>query len=119
MRKAVQSFLPFAAPLCFCFALAVPAQDFEANSKPVGRSGTNGVETPTNQRLTPAGVQVELPGMRPQALALSPDGRLLVTSGLTPELVVIEPVSGRILQRVPLPSENEKHPLAEPAAGGE
>ena len=43
--------------------------------------------------------------MRPQALALSPDGKLLVTSGKTHELVVIEPQSGRIVQHVPLPPE--------------
>ena len=32
--------------------------------------------------ITPAGTQVQLPGMRPNALALSPDGRLLVTGTL-------------------------------------
>ena len=42
--------------------------------------------------------------MRPQALALSPDGRLLVTAGKTHDLVVIDPATGKILQRVPLPS---------------
>jgi YVTN family beta-propeller protein len=77
----------------------------EAASGPVGRTGTNTFETPVNQRLTPAGFQVELPGMRPQALALSPDGRLLVTAGLTHELVVVDPATGRILQHVPLPSD--------------
>src|ERR1039457_3360285 len=73
----------------------------------VGRAGPNAYYTPANQILTPAGVQVELPGMRPQALALSPDGRLLVTAGKTHELVVLEPRSGKVLQRVPLPSESE------------
>ncbi len=43
--------------------------------------------------------------MRPQALALSPDGRLLVTSGQTHELLALDPVSGRILQRVKLPKD--------------
>ena len=38
----------------------------------VGRLGTNRFYTPANQILTPAGIQVELPGMRPQAVALSP-----------------------------------------------
>jgi YVTN family beta-propeller protein len=71
----------------------------------VGRWQKSHTVTPTNQILTPEGLQVELPGMRPQALALSPDGRLLVTAGKTHELVVIDPVSGNILQRVPLPSE--------------
>lgn len=71
----------------------------------VGRAGPNRFVTPANQVLTPAGRQVELPGLRTQALALSPDGRLLVTSGKTAELVVVDPASGRILQRVALPTE--------------
>jgi hypothetical protein len=76
-----------------------------ATTEQVGRLGPNRLYTPTNQVLTPAGQQVELPGMRPQALALSPDGRLLVTAGKTHELVVLDPETGRIRQRVDLPSK--------------
>ena len=83
----------------------------------VGRLGSNRFYTPVNQVLTPAGLQVELPGMRPQALALSPDGKLLVTAGKTHELVVINPVSGTILQRVPLPSEKGNQPTPVPVSG--
>jgi streptogramin lyase len=72
----------------------------------VGRLGSNRYQTPANQILTPAGLQVELPGMRPQALALSPDGRLLATAGKTHDLVILDPRSGKVLQRVPLPSES-------------
>src|SRR2546426_12551390 len=80
------------------------AQSPEFRSKEVvGRLGTNQFYTPVNQILTPAGRQIELPGLRPQALALSPDGKLLVTAGKTHELVVVAPVSGKILQRVQLP----------------
>jgi YVTN family beta-propeller protein len=79
------------------------ADDFDATTETVGRS-TNGFVTPVNQRLTPAGILVELPGMRPQALALSPDGKLLVTAGLTHELVAVNPASGKIIQHVPLPA---------------
>jgi DNA-binding beta-propeller fold protein YncE len=82
----------------------------------VGRAGPNAYYTPANQILTPAGVQVELPGMRPQALALSPDGRLLVTAGKTHELVVLEPRSGKVLQRVPLPSERYHDPTPGPVS---
>jgi DNA-binding beta-propeller fold protein YncE len=70
----------------------------------VGQVGANRYYTPANQVLTPAGIQVELPGMRPQAIALSPNGRLLVTAGKTHDLVVINPATGTILQHVPLPS---------------
>ena len=51
--------------------------------------------------------------MRPQALALSPDGRLLVTAGKTHDLVVLDPRSGKVLQRVPLPSEKRSRPDAQ------
>jgi YVTN family beta-propeller protein len=91
----------------FCgwiFALPAAAADedvFASTTNAVGRTA-NGLETPVNQRVTPAGLQVELPGMRPQALALSPDGRLLVTAGLTRELAGLDPVTGAILQHVPL-----------------
>ena len=60
---------------------------------------------PVNQVLTPLGIQVELPRMRPQAIALSPDGKLLATSGKTSELILVNPETGDILQRIPLPSE--------------
>ena len=84
-----------------------------STTAPVGRAGGYSVVTPVNQVVTPLGRQVELVGMRPQALALSPDGRLLVTAGKTHELVVVDPLSGSILQRVPLPSEKTNQPPAE------
>jgi YVTN family beta-propeller protein len=83
---------------------APPDSLFSTRDK-VGQVGANRYYTPANQVLTPAGIQVELPGMRPQAIALSPNGRLLVTAGKTHDLVVIDPTTGTILQHVPLPSE--------------
>ncbi|MDA1272537.1 MAG: beta-propeller fold lactonase family protein [Verrucomicrobia bacterium] len=77
---------------------------------PVGQVAENTYVTPANQILTPAGRQVDLPESRPQALALSPDNRILVTSGKTHELVVIDPVSAAILQRVALPSDQDRDP---------
>jgi DNA-binding beta-propeller fold protein YncE len=79
------------------------ADNFPSTTAPVGHNGEVLI-TPANQIVTPVGAQVELPGMRPQALAMSPDGKLLVTAGITHELVAIEPASGKILQRVALPS---------------
>jgi DNA-binding beta-propeller fold protein YncE len=88
---------------------AIFAGDFAATTAPVGRNGETLI-TPANQIVTPAGVQIELPGMRPQALALSPDGKLLITAGITHELVAIEPASGTIRQRVALPPGNLLEP---------
>jgi YVTN family beta-propeller protein len=80
------------------------AEDFDATTEFVGR-GTNGLVTPVNQLVTPAGTQIELPGIRPNALALSPDGKLLVTAGLTRELIGVNPATGTISQRVPFPAD--------------
>jgi len=98
--------------------MTTTAADFDASTEPVGRFGANRCITPVNQLLTPAGTLVELPGMRPQALALSPDGKLLVTAGLTHELVVVDPTTGRIHQHVPLPSDNNKSLASEPVSTG-
>ncbi len=80
-----------------------PAPRPAADTESVGRRGTNRTVLPVNQVVTPLGIQVELPGLRPQALALSPDGALLVTAGKTAELVVVDPATGAVRQRVPLP----------------
>jgi hypothetical protein len=82
----------------------VCAGDFDATTETVG-PGANGLVTPANQRITPAGIQIELPRVRPNALALSPDGKLLVTAGLTRELIAVNPATGKILQHVPFPAD--------------
>jgi DNA-binding beta-propeller fold protein YncE len=89
------------------------AFDFDATTEKVGRQ-TNGFETPVNQLVTPAGIQVELPHIRPNALALSPNKKILVTAGLTHELIVVDPSTGKILQHVPFPTDKarEEKPIA-------
>ena len=82
-----------------------PASAATGTTDAVGKLSDGRWMTPTNQILTPSGKQIDLPGMRPQALALSPDGRLLVTAGKTAELVVLDPATGKILQRVALPPD--------------
>lgn len=90
-----------------------PVED--AKTDRVGRSREEFIVTPVNQLLTPFGRVVELPGLRPQAIALSPDGKLLVTSGKTSELVVIEPAKGEVLQRVKLPADDKTEPPEAPS----
>jgi YVTN family beta-propeller protein len=82
----------------------------ESTQDLVGRSREDYLVTPVNQLLTPVGRQVELAGMRPQALALSPDGRILVVSGKTHEIVVLDPEKGDVKQRVELPSDAQSEP---------
>lgn len=85
-------------------AVDSPEDPFDATTEIVGHN-TNGMETPVNQLVTPTGILVPLPGMRPNALALSPDKKLLVTSGLKRELVAIDPASGKITQHVSFPQQ--------------
>jgi DNA-binding beta-propeller fold protein YncE len=85
---------------------SLPTACSPATKKPAdAASAGRGTTLPVNQIITPAGIQVELPGLRPQVLALSPDGRLLITSGKTHEIVVVDPETGGIKQRVPFPAE--------------
>ena len=88
------------------------AQDVE----PVGRLDQNCTVTPVNQIVTPYGTQVELPGLRPQAMALSPNGKLLAVSGKTSEVIILDPANGKILQRVRLPSDAVTEPQPEAAS---
>jgi YVTN family beta-propeller protein len=84
------------------------AQDKET----VGRGLQARTVTPVNQIVTPFGLHLTLPGLRPQALAVSPDGKLLVVSGKNHALIVADAGTGKILQEVPLPAEaqEEQHP---------
>lgn len=68
----------------------------------VGRVANNRCQTPIGQVLTAADRQVRWPGMRPQALALSPDGTLLAAAGKNQTLVLLNPANGRVQQTVPL-----------------
>ena len=87
------------------------APGFGATAEHVGRTADpKRTVTPVNQVITPLGRIVELPGLRPQGLALSPDGRSLIVSGKTSELVVVDPVAGTIRQRVALPGEGQAEP---------
>jgi DNA-binding beta-propeller fold protein YncE len=99
----------------FAVALAVvsstiAAPEPGATKEPVGREGERTV-LPVNQVLTPLGRQLDYPG-RPQVIALSPDGKLLVASGKTAELIVLDAATGQPVQRVAMPDEslNEPHP---------
>ena len=66
----------------------------------VGRQADGRTVLPVNQVVTPLGTQVELPGLRPQALALSPNGQLLAVSGKTAEVLILDPATGAMRQRV-------------------
>jgi len=64
-------------------------------------------ESSLNQTITPAGDRIDLPGMRPQVLAMSPDGRQLITSGKTNKLIVIDTETMKVSQTVDFPSKDQ------------
>ncbi|MHB0958058.1 MAG: alkaline phosphatase family protein [Pirellulaceae bacterium] len=101
---------------CCLFSTARGQDGAASDQEPVGSTTGNRAVTPVNQVLTPVGVQVDLPGMRPQAIALSPDGKLLLTSGKTSELVVLNPDDGTIRARVGLPNEITRIASDEPVS---
>ena len=85
------------------FSLALAGCALDSGVETVGRHGNGRVVLPVNQVITPAGKQIDLPGMRAQGMALSPDGKMLVVSGLTSELLVLDPATGATKQHVKLP----------------
>lgn len=82
----------------------------------VGRWRDDVIVTPVNQLLTPFGKSIDLPGMRPQALALSPDGKILVAAGKTNDIVVLNPATGEVIKRVELPEEGLHEPATDQAS---
>jgi len=109
-------FAGLGSAIVVCFAAASGRAASEGDQERVGYAEDSRAVTPVNQWITPFGRQLDLPEMRPQALALSPGGKLLVTAGKTSELVVIDPKSAAIRQRVLLPSERtqeEQTPVSE------
>ena len=88
-----KQFVPGAVLLAtICFSVSAQRSATFSTTESVSRHATNRTVTPVNQILTPYGLQVELPDLRPQAIALSPDGKLLATSGKTSEVVLVDPV---------------------------
>jgi YVTN family beta-propeller protein len=103
MRRLLLVLLAAAVPWVGHAQASGPGSAPPPDTEAVGRRGANRTVLPVNQVVTPLGVQVDLPGLRPQALALSPDGRILLTAGKTAELVVVDPATASVRQRVPLP----------------
>ncbi|MCU0876028.1 MAG: YncE family protein, partial [Pirellulaceae bacterium] len=102
-RSRCQSWILVAAAL-YCSAAGATAGESPPRAddrlERVGRQADGRTVLPVNQVVTPVGAQVELPGLRPQALALSPNGQLLAVSGKTAEVLILDPATGAVRQRV-------------------
>jgi YVTN family beta-propeller protein len=88
--------------VCEGLSQAKPAPSAVPFGSASGATEAGLYSVPTGQILTPAGQQIPLPGMRPQALTLSPNGRLLAVAGNTEVFLLIDPRTGTTLQTVPL-----------------
>ena len=104
-RFSARMFAPIAAFATLCIGSTLTAQLVKA------QPGTDGIETPLNQVVTPAGHKIDLPGMRPQVLVLTPNGKWLITSGKTNKLSIINAETREIAQSVDFPSKDQ---IAEP-----
>lgn len=105
----------FLAPIAIAI-LATCSEAAAADEERVGYAEDGRAVTPVNQWITPVGRQLDLSGLRPQALAISPDGKTLITAGKTSELIVADLVSATIRQRVSLPgaaSDDAQEPVSE------
>ncbi len=105
INQHLGSLVMAAAMLTARWAQAQDLADASGTLETVGRDGDQRVVLPVNQVITPAGQQIELHGLRPQVLVLSPDRQMLLTSGKTHDLYVLNPDTGAILQKVPLPDD--------------
>jgi YVTN family beta-propeller protein len=111
MLRFLAKLFTISVSICSSTCLLAQEPQVESTTDLVGRTQADYLVTPVNQLLTPAGKQVDLPGMRPQALALSPNGKLLIVAGKSNELVVLDPTNGDIKQRVALPNEKQAEPM--------
>ena len=84
----------------------IPTSTVLAQEKPSVLSDTESIETSVAV-VTPAGHRIDLAGMRPQVLVLSPDGKTLITSGKTNKLIVINTDMNEVSQTVEFPSKEQ------------
>src|SRR6516162_5243457 len=90
---------------CFLFLFWANGSD-KISPFHVGLQADGRIVVPTNQVLTPSGVQVVFPG-RPVDMALAEEGRVLVVKNMA-DLVFIDVASARIKQTLKLPSKKAK-----------
>lgn len=97
-RTSVVAVASAATLIAFGVCIALAPRSFLGTSQ-VGRQSDGSIVTSTNQRITPAGSQVEFPG-RPTTVRVRPDGKTataLNSGGAL--LVVTDLVSGKLVQQ--------------------
>ncbi len=74
----------------------------------VGKLGDNRWLLPTGQIIAPAGRQIDLPTIRPQALTLSPNGKFLAVAGSSKDVLIFDAATGAELSRTTMPGDPVK-----------
>src|SRR5258708_13681929 len=99
--KRALGWLLMAALLSGCRTEGKPALQVPLAIAPAAENETSRY-VPTGQLLSPAGRQIDLPKIRPQGLALSPNGKLLAVSGNGEVLTLLDPATGPTFQTISL-----------------
>lgn len=112
MRKSLCSIVFCLSLLQFCTLLVGQTVVNPADTGEVGRRSQGQQQTPVNQILTPHGRQLDLPGMRPQAMALAHNGKWLAVSGKTNQLLIVDPESGTVQHTISMQRRDDSGQLA-------
>ena len=93
-------------PRLLLLLICIAATTASAQDKSVEGSNPASIVTPVAV-ITPAGHRIDLAGMRPQVLVLSPDRKSLITSGKTNKLIVVNPDTNEVTQTIDFPSKEQ------------
>ncbi len=87
--------------------VAAPAKAPAPAVEKVGKIAEGKWLLPTGQTITPAGRQIDLPGIRPQALTLSPNGKYLAVAGSSKDVLIFDAATGQELSRMTMPGDTK------------
>ena len=102
--RAVLPRLVVAATFFAPFAHADLASPPSAAEK-VGKLAEGRWLLPTGQIIAPAGRQIDLAGIRPQALTLSPNGKFLAVAGSSKDVLIFDSATGQEISRTTMPGD--------------
>ena len=95
----------FLAVLAHADLASPPATQRASAAGKVGRVAEGRWLLPTGQIIAPAGRQIDLAGIRPQALTLSPNGRFLAVAGSSKDVLIFDTATGQELSRTTMPGD--------------
>ena len=94
----------------------VPGTRPGATGEKVGKIAEGKWLLPTGQIIAPAGRQIDLAGIRPQALTLSPNGKFLAIAGSSKDVLIFDPATGQEISRTTMPGDVKAPEPVKPGA---